>query len=174
MFGSVSIKYPRFGVSIMSSGLSFYVDTSVWNYAVASQVGEHHEATLEFFRHSAERDWDLVISELVMIELEETRGKKKNWMVDFIKNKIQVVEPITLEIRELALRYIDEQVVTSNHLNDALHVAAASVNRCDFLVTWNFKHLANIRKESKFLAVNALSGYNTAFRICTPLEVYEI
>ncbi|MCA9437342.1 MAG: PIN domain-containing protein [Candidatus Omnitrophica bacterium] len=155
-------------------GTPFYVDTSVWNYAVAPEMGESYDATIEFFEHAGLLDWNLIVSELVEIEVEQTPGLKKTSIKSFMDNRIGEVLPVTLEIRDLAMRYIAEGVVTSNHLNDAIHVAAASVNQCDFLVTWNFKHLANIRKETKFLAVNALSGYNGEIRICTPLEVYEI
>jgi len=158
----------------MSEGPSFYVDTSVWNYAVTPEVGGSHEATLEFFDHALDRQWILNISELVEIEISRTPGDKKTMLSDFLEGKAQHIFPITLEIRDLAYRYVEEKVVTTNHLNDALLVAAASINLCDFLVTWNFKHLANIRKETGFLAVNALSGYTRALRVCTPLEVYEL
>ena len=158
----------------MSERPSFYVDTSVWNYAVSPEVGGSHEATREFFEHAMDRQWVLNISELVEIEIGRTPGDKMGLMTDFLEGKAPRIFPITLEIRDLAFRYVEEKVVTSNHLNDALHVAAASIDLCDFLVTWNFKHLANIRKETGFLAVNALSGYTRTLRVCTPLEVYEL
>lgn len=28
---------------------------------------------------------------------------------------------------------------------DAVHIAAAAVEECDFLLTWNFRHIANVR-----------------------------
>ena len=34
-----------------------------------------------------------------------------------------------------------------------------TVARLDYLVSWNFKHLANVRRESGFNAVNVLQGY---------------
>jgi hypothetical protein len=51
--------------------------------------------------------------------------------------------------------------------DDAQHVAVCSVARLDYLVSWNFKHLANARRESGFNAVNMLQGY-PAVRIVAP------
>jgi hypothetical protein len=39
---------------------------------------------------------------------------------------------------------------------------------------WNFRHLANVRRAARFLAVNGLHGYTERLAICNPLEVYEI
>jgi hypothetical protein len=41
----------------------------------------------------------------------------------------------------------------------------------DILLSWNFKHLANINKEKKILIVNKINGYNYPFRMANPLEV---
>ena len=41
----------------------------------------------------------------------------------------------------------------------------------DILLSWNFKHLANVNKEQKILIVNKTHGYNYPFRLANPLEV---
>ena len=53
---------------------------------------------------------------------------------------------------------------------DAVHIAAAAVEECDFLLTWNFRHIANaqIRCEVGRILVN--HGY-TKTTICTPEEL---
>lgn len=50
-------------------------------------------------------------------------------------------------------------MVPSAFIDDARHVAECSIARLDYLVSWNFKHLANVRRESGFNAVNILQGY---------------
>ena len=42
--------------------------------------------------------------------------------------------------------------------DDARHVAISTVNRVSHLVSWNFKHLVNVRREAGFNAVNLLQG----------------
>ena len=67
--------------------------------------------------------------------------------------------PLTAEALELARHYLAQKVVPNDYTDDARHVAVCSVARLDFLVSWNFKHLANVRRESGFNAVNVLQGY---------------
>jgi hypothetical protein len=45
---------------------------------------------------------------------------------------------------------------------DALHVALALVARADALVSWNFKHLVQLRRIRGFHAVNVLRGLPSA------------
>ena len=75
--------------------------------------------------------------------------------------------PMTAEALELAAHYLAQKVVPLNYTDDARHVAMCSVARIDYLVSWNFKHLANVRRESGFNAVNLLQGY-PALRIVAP------
>jgi hypothetical protein len=67
--------------------------------------------------------------------------------------------PMTAEALELAGHYIAHNVVPVTYTDDARHVAVCSVARLDYLVSWNFKHLANVRRESGFNSVNLLQGY---------------
>jgi hypothetical protein len=57
-----------------------------------------------------------------------------------------------------------------NYTDDARHVAACTVARLDYLVSWNFRHLVNVQREAGFNAVNLLQGYR-AVRIVNPLEL---
>jgi predicted nucleic acid-binding protein len=74
------------------------------------------------------------------------------------------------EIENLAQAYLNAAVVTSNFLDDALHVAMASVHGIRVIVSWNFKHLVNMRREDGFNAVNLLEGWPPV-RIVSPKEI---
>jgi predicted nucleic acid-binding protein len=67
--------------------------------------------------------------------------------------------PMTAEALELAGHYLADKVVPLDYADDARHVALCSVARIDYLVSWNYRHLANARRESGFNAVNLLQGY---------------
>jgi hypothetical protein len=60
----------------------------------------------------------------------------------------------------------------SNPAGDALHLALASYHRCDFLVTWNCKHLANATKFGHIRRVNAILDLFVP-ALVTPLELLE-
>jgi len=79
----------------------------------------------------------------------------------------------TDEANALADLYLAARVVPPKYSDDARHVAACVAGGCLILVTWNFRHLANVNREAGFNAVNLLHGY-PAVRMVSPLEViYE-
>ena len=84
-----------------------------------------------------------------------------------------VLLPMGPEVYELARRFVDEGVLPKRRFEDALHVACAIVNEIDLLVSWNYRHIANVRKTAAFHAVAVLAGYQGNLHIHTPLEVLE-
>ena len=57
--------------------------------------------------------------------------------------------------------------------DDAFHVAYATVFGLDILLSWNFKHLANVRREMLIAAINQQEGYRHPLRLLSPLEVED-
>ena len=80
------------------------------------------------------------------------------------------VEPAVLEIVQT---YIARRVMPRNPVGDALHLALASHHRCDFLATWNCKHLANANKFAHIRRVNTLLGLFVP-SLVTQLELLEV
>jgi len=77
------------------------------------------------------------------------------------------------EIEFLADEYIRNNVIPINKKLDALHAAVSTVNKIDYLVSWNYKHLANVNREKKIIAINLQYNYLNPLRICTPLELLD-
>jgi len=59
----------------------------------------------------------------------------------------------------LAETYLNERILGKASLNDAYHIAIATVNRLDVLVSWNFKHIVNYDKIKLFNSINLRLGY---------------
>jgi len=59
----------------------------------------------------------------------------------------------------LAKKYIDEDIIPEDYLDDALHIAIAILYQIDILVSWNFKHLVNPVTRRGINAINMLKGY---------------
>ncbi|HSU16080.1 type II toxin-antitoxin system VapC family toxin [Longimicrobium sp.] len=55
---------------------------------------------------------------------------------------------------------------------DALHLALASVHLCDYLVSWDTRHLANALKFHHISKINGMLGLHVP-HILTPLELLE-
>jgi len=63
------------------------------------------------------------------------------------------------EAVELATQYIAEKVVGQTSFADCLHIAIATINRADYLISWNFKHIVNVQRIRGYNAINIKSGY---------------
>ena len=55
--------------------------------------------------------------------------------------------------------------------DDALHIAYTTFYELDILLSWNYKHLANIFKKKKIQILNLEEGYNKPLDLITPMEV---
>ena len=63
------------------------------------------------------------------------------------------------EAVELATQYIAEKVVGQTSFADCLHIPLATINRADYLISWNFKHIVNVQRIRGYNAINIKNGY---------------
>ena len=66
---------------------------------------------------------------------------------------------MTEEAIQLADQYIIEKVVGKTSIEDCRHIALATINRVDVLVSWNFKHIVNLDRIKGYNSVNYRLGY---------------
>ena len=110
-----------------------------------------------------------VISELTTLELKDAPQEVQDILKEIPERKIEYVE-LTEEAVNLAGKYITEGVIGRGKLVDAEHIAIATINRVDVLVSWNFRHIVNLRKIRGYNSVNLKYGY-PLLEIRSPLEV---
>lgn len=82
---------------------------------------------------------------------------------------MQFVE-VTEEAYELAQKYLDEKVVGPTSSNDCTHIATATINKVDFLVSWNFKHIVNVFRIRGYNSINLRCDYSQ-LDIRSPKEI---
>ena len=68
-----------------------------------------------------------------------------------------ILQSDTKEIQELSQSYFSRKAVAI--VEDAIHIAVATVSGIDVLVSWNFKHIVNLKTKREVNAVNLLNGY---------------
>lgn len=158
--------------------VKIYLDTSVINFLFANDVPEFKKITEEFFSYVKEGErFDVYISDIVINEINKTNDKEKKQKLLSVSEYYELIKLPNnrdIEISTLAEKYINKKVLSRKKLEDALHIAYSVVFEIDVLLSWNFKHLANIKREREVLLVNIENGYNYPIRILTPLEVdYE-
>lgn len=110
-----------------------------------------------------------VLSEIVAFEIENAPLKVVEKYFELLNYRAEIID-LTQEVTQLANVYLDRQILTPKYLDDARHIALATVYRVDMLVSWNFRHLVHIDKMRRFNAVNLELGYNV-IEIHSPREV---
>src|SRR4030043_779648 len=113
-----------------------------------------------------------VISDLTRRELEGAPKNVKDVLLSLPEGNIENVF-LSDEAEQLASHYLTNGVVAEKHIADAQHIAIASVERVDVLVSWNFQQIVNLDRIHAFNAVNLMFGY-PMLEIRSPREiVYE-
>jgi hypothetical protein len=142
-----------------------YLDTSV--------IGGLHDeefalATAHLFERFAKGNLIPVVSDLTIAELQ---GAPSMVLKSFesLKDMGLIYVSITEESRQLAEFYAAEGVLTAKSQNDMLHIATATIQPVDVIVSWNFKHIVNFDKMRLFNAANLHQGYRQ-IAILSPLE----
>lgn len=162
----------------MNSGskkLRVYLDTSVINFLFAGDVPDFRRVTEDFFNIYAAQ-CRLYGSDVLVRELDrDPDAERKRRHMNVLRDHHVLLLPCTRddEVVRLADLYLQQNIVPVNKRDDALHVAYATVFEMDVLLSWNFKHLANIRREARFTSANQAQGYWRTPRIVSPLEVED-
>ncbi len=151
--------------------LKLYVETSVWNFYFADDAPEKKEATRQFFEQIRNGEYEIFISEIVFREIARASKEKQALLLELIAN----CQPNELEMTEecvrLAATYIQEVALPERAVEDARHVAIATIHEMDALISWNLKHLANLKRMEKINGVNLKEGYSKKLELITPMEV---
>jgi len=123
--------------------------------------------TREWWNNQREH-YQLVTSIAVIEELERGDYPNKEKILNLVAD-IPLLS-INTEIHDIVETYIKRKLMPADILGDALHLAIASFHGCDFLLTWNCKHLANANKFSHIRRLNTLLGLYVPALI-TPVEL---
>jgi predicted nucleic acid-binding protein len=151
-----------------------YLETSMVSYLTSRPsrdliVAANQQITQEWWQ-IRRAGFDLYISQLVIQEV--SAGDEA-----MAEQRLQAIEGIPLlELSEEAVtfaeRLVEDGPLPQQAVEDALHIAVATLNGMDYLLTWNFRHIANATMRYKIERVCRSEGYEPPV-ICTPQELLE-
>ena len=130
---------------------------------------EFEEGSLALFECFKSGSAVLVISDLTLTELELAPKTVRDVLLSVPIENMEFLE-FTEEANSLAETYLKEGVVSEKSRIDAQHIATATIGRSDVLVSWNFKHIVNLKRIYGYNSVNLRLGY-PILEIRTPIEV---
>lgn len=136
--------------------LSLYLETSVIGAYLDAGDPFRRDLTIRWFEHELS-EYRAYVSLLVERELERIDEPHR-------AGYLKIIDPLErLEFSDeaaiLAEGYISRGIFHRKFIADAFHVALASVHKIDYLVTWNFGHLANVRKQARIRLFNTAAGF---------------
>ena len=151
-----------------------YIETSVVSYLTARPsrdliVAANQQITQDWWQ-VRQPEFELYVSQMVIHEAssgDPTAAQQRLQVLD---------ETPLLELTEDAVTFaeilVQDGALPPNAVEDALHIAVAALNGMDYLLTWNFKHLANATMRYRIEQVCRQRGYEPPI-ICTPQELLE-
>lgn len=143
-----------------------YTDTSVIGGCLDEEFNVYSIQLFDRFR--AQLDI-LVLSDLTLAELQEAPPEVRE-ILQRVPEEAREEVKSDARASELAREYLAAGVIGAAHLEDARHIATATIQRVDVLVSWNFKHIVNLDRIRGYNSVNLRLGY-ALLEIRSPQEV---
>jgi hypothetical protein len=148
-----------------------YLETTLFNFYVDKDRDAHTD-TVKLFKEISQRKYEAYTSTYVTEELENAPEAKRDKMMKLItKYNIAVLAPTDEAVR-IADIYVAEGVIPQKYHTDGLHIAIATVNDLDIIVSMNFRHIVKRKTILATGKINNLNGYR-AIEIYSPMEVVE-
>jgi len=139
--------------------LKLYLDTSVISHLQAPDTPEKMAETQMFWDILKTGKYDVVISDVVIEEIERCREPKRTFMDEKVTDINPFIATPNQEAENLAVEYVNKKVLSQKSFDDCMHIALSVINRCDYLVSWNFRHLVNVQTIEGVRIVNAINHY---------------
>lgn len=141
--------------------LKIYLDTSVISHLKQDDAPDKTADTLKLWKDIKQGKYDVYLSDTTLEEVMKCKQPKQDIMLNYLAE----VEYTTLsnsdEVDQVAEQIIALGILTEKSLDDCIHIATAVVNACDIIVSWNFKHMVNIKTIRGIRAIANLQGYQS-------------
>ena len=143
-----------------------YIDTSIFGGYFDNEFAEF---TIPLFDRINNDEFVILFSSVTQEELEFAPERVKKLVTELKADLTDFLETND-EVVELASEYLKERVVGKTSYVDCLHIALATINRADLLLSWNFKHIVNIERIRGYNSINIKNGYKQ-LEIRSPREL---
>ena len=149
-----------------------YLDTSVISHLSQEDSFEKMNDTLRLWEEIKAGFYDVYISDVTFDEIDQCYEPKRTLLFSYLGEIDCSIIEVNNEIRGIAQSFVAHNILTEKSIEDCLHVACSIANDCDMIVSWNFKHIVNMRMQKGVKIISALTGYKET-TICTPTFLVE-
>ena len=117
--------------------------------------------TLALWEQFESGKFDVYLSQVTLDEVGECREPKRTLLFKYLSRINYTKLEITTETIKLANQIIKMGILTPKSFDDCQHIATAVVYGCDCIISWNFKHIVNIKTIRGVRAITNLEGYKS-------------
>lgn len=143
----------------MNEKLKIYLDTSVISYLAQPDVPEKMSNTIKLWEMFREEKYDLYLSTVTLQEIDDCPEPKRSILYQYLSEIKYTIIDVNKNVSDIARQLIDMKILPPKSYDDCQHIAAAVETGCDCIVSWNFKHIVNIKTIRGVRAITNLKGY---------------
>jgi len=148
-----------------------YLETTLFNFYF-DKDRDAHTVTVELFKEIAAGKYEAFTSDYVVDELKKAPAEKSAKMMNLLNEYSIPVLAMDDEADRLADIYVSEGVIPQKYRTDGLHIAIATINDLDMIISMNFQHIVKRKTIQMTGHINKMNGYR-AVEIYSPMEVIE-
>ena len=146
--------------------LKVYLDTSVISYLHQEDAPERMRDTQALWQMFREEKFEVCLSVFTLNELNACYEPKRSLLLERLGEISYEVLPQRQDLSRLANRIVEMGILTAKSIDDCKHIASAVLAECDCVISWNFKHMVNIKTIRGIRAITNLEGYK-------PIEIVQ-
>lgn len=152
--------------------IKIYLDTSVISYLDQKDAPEKMKETQDVWELFKKGRYEIYISDVVVYEINRCSIEKREILLDYLDQIEYNIIETDEDTVSLAEKFIDFGILKRKSYDDCRHIAAAILAGCDFIISWNFKHIVNIKTIMGVKTVTTHEGYKDLM-IYSPLALLE-
>ena len=103
--------------------------------------------------------YEVYLSTVTLEEIADCPEPNRSELRKCLEQIKYTILKITDEVEAVANKIVEMGVLTQKSYDDCQHIAAAVVEECNCIVSWNFKHIVRIKTINGVRAIANLSGY---------------
>lgn len=139
--------------------LKVYLDTSVISHLLQDDVPEKMADTRQLWEMFCAGKYDVYLSTVTLEELKGCSEPKQSQLFDYLGQIDYTLVQINDNVAEVAKQIIEMGILTKKSYDDCQHIGSAIVSECDCIISWNFKHIVNIKTIRGIRAITNLKGH---------------
>jgi len=152
--------------------LKLYLETTVWNFLFEKIEKEKRYWTEHLLKECERGSYEMFISDIVVEEIMRAGFPRKKKLENSIKKYRPKKLEITDETKRIVKKYLNAGFIPERYIDDLNHLAIASTNDIDVLVSWNLRHIVKLTTKRYVNSINMAEGYKS-IEILTPEEVVD-